>query len=79
MNAKTTLYLPESLHRRAKIRASEAGITLTEFFQRSVESALERRAGSRRGAAAPFDPPSKKLGRLKADVTSRRSLMDRLD
>ena len=74
---KTTLYLPDALHRRAKTEASAAGMTLTDFFRRALETALAKRMEKK--GAYRFAPPTVRLGRLRIDVSSRKAWMDRLD
>lgn len=75
MVMKTTLEIPDSLHRRAKIRAAELGISFAALVKEALTAALERRTASDRRYR--FAPPSARLG-LKVDVSSRKAYMDRL-
>ena len=74
---KTTLYLPDALHRRAKTEASAVGLTLTSFFRQAIEIALTKRRAKR--GAYRFEPPTARMGRLRLDVSSRKVWMDSLD
>lgn len=55
MTARTQIYLPEEEHRRARIRAAEQGISLSEYIRRLVKRDLEAtKAGSRATIEAIF-------------------------
>jgi hypothetical protein len=41
MVARTQIYLPEPEHRRARIRAAEQGISLSEYIRRLIKRDLE--------------------------------------
>ena len=73
---KTTLYLPESLHRKAKSRAAELGMTLTNFLRNALERAL---AEPKPGGKYRFQPKTVNMGKELVDVSSRRLWMDKLD
>ena len=46
---KTTVDIPDDLHRQVRIRAAEEGTTLRELLLRSLTESLARTSGSRGG------------------------------
>jgi hypothetical protein len=48
---KTTLELPDTLFRRAKVRASRGGVTFKQFVTEAIREKLNESAG--RGAGEP--------------------------
>lgn len=73
---KTTLALPDPLHRRAKARAAELGVSLTAFFRRALEEALAK--ASSKPKRAPLELPVASLG-VSIDVSKRSNYLDLLD
>lgn len=49
---KATIYLPEDVHRRLKIRAAEVRSSMTDLVLRAVEELLERPPTSPQSEAA---------------------------
>lgn len=46
---KTTVDIPDALHRQVRVRAAEEGTTLREILLRSLTESLARSGGSRAG------------------------------
>ena len=61
-SARTTVRLPERLHRRAKLAAAWSGVKLQEFVAGALEEHLSRTEAEMNEAAhRSLPPPSRKV------------------
>lgn len=76
---RTTIHLPDDLHRRAKRKAAEQGRTLTELIEEGLRSVIDRPASAPRSRVMPR--VSSVSGRVVSgiDLTRTSELLDQLD
>ena len=74
MDVKTTIELPDTLFRSAKVRAAQEGISLRIFFERAVSSELHQKP-----SVEPTPAWRRSFGKLKDLKAATRELQRVVD
>lgn len=77
---RTTVHLPDELHARAKARAADLGVSLTQLLEEALRLVLRDDAAAENAAPYRVDPlPAGEGVQPGVDITDGAALADLLD